>query len=333
MTPDFLCDQFATQNIWHSRRYEDVKLMCFESAALGAGNAAIISTPFSRGRKVLSVFRCCEPSSQWSRFPIHVNSPISSMCLDSQNAWVLSKSSVFRVSLLSEARVTSRLPIAGSGSLTLFRDGAMAAFPIAHCLFFVRPAGEVRPIPIRYSGVTCLSALNDRVVCGVAGSGALRLVDPDGREERAFVGHCGQATAAEPMSHFLFASRGEDQTVRIWDLRQRTPLSTILLANVSVASLAGSGSYLVCGFQNRSIGVVELRKDRGKALLGVQTQDYVPIAMRFDSQADLLAVFGLADKEMIGSGVMFTDGDGQSHQQIFRKYSDFLGTAAGGKVG
>jgi WD40 repeat protein len=132
------------------------------------------------------------------------------------------------------------------------------------------------------------------------------------------------------MSDVLFASRGEDETVRIWDVRQRNPVSSVLLPHISVCSLAGSDGYLMCGFHTKRIGVVELRKDHGKALLGVQTQDYMAVALSYDEKKDHLAMFGIVDKEPIQNSMVFVDNEGHSRQRVFRRYSNFVGLQVGG---
>jgi hypothetical protein len=137
--------------------------------------------------------------------------------------------------------------------------------------------------------------------------------------------------AVERMSDLLFVSRGDDHTVRIWDIRDRSPVSSVLVPQISVLSMTGSENYVVCGFHTKRIGVVELRKDRGKAILGIQTQDYVAVALNFDQPSDSLAMFGVVEKDPIQNSMVFVDNDGQSRQRIFRRYANFIGREADGK--
>jgi WD40 repeat protein len=171
-----------------------------------------------------------------------------------------------------------------------------------------------------------LTTVIDAIVCGISQSGTVRLINPDGRDERAFVGHCGPVLGLERMSDVLFASRAEDETVRVWDIRQQGPVSSVLLPRVSVCSITGCPGHVICGFHNKRLGVVELRKDHGKAVLGVQTQDYMAIALSYDSQGDSLAMFGVIDKEPMQNSMVFVDSDGQNRQRIFRRYTNFIGT-------
>jgi hypothetical protein len=326
-------DQFAPHSIWQARPYADVSVMYFECAAVDGQFAAFVGTPFNTTQRVLSFVRHRDGGT-WQRAPIGAQTAADCVVLDGRHAWVLANSTVYRAPLADpEPQFAARLGAVGSGMLSPFRGGAVAAFPTAPPLFFVSAAADVGQVPTRYRGITCLMDIADHVVCGVSGSGTLRLLAPDGREERAFVGHCGQAMGVGRMADSLFASRGEDETVRIWDVRERSPVSTILLPHVSVGSLAGSAHYLVCGFHNKRIGVVELRKDRGKAILGVQTQDYVAVAMNFEERVDALAMFGVVDRDHMQNSLVFTDTDGQSRKRVFRKYSGFIGIGEEGRCG
>jgi WD40 repeat protein len=289
-----------------------------------------VSPPISGHQKIIQFQKYREAATQWHRVPIEATAAIDAMCLAPQMAWVLCDSVVRGVPLNGfDTTVAARLAVFGSGSLALYREGAVAGFPTAGTLFFVNGYGHVRATPVHYRGITCVATVGDGVVCGISQSGTVRLINVDGRDERAFVGHCGPVLGVERMSEVLFASRAEDETVRIWDLRQRNPVSSVLLPHVSVCSIAGSSTHLICGFHNKRIGVVELRKDHGKAVLGVQTQDYLAVAMSYDSAADHLAMFGVVEKEPIQNSMVFVDNDGQSRQRVFRRYTSFLGTDAG----
>jgi hypothetical protein len=327
---DFSSDQFASHNIWQTRPFEDLKIGYFECAALTTDCAAFVAPPISTQQKAIQFLRYRDAPVQWHRVPLDAPASIDCMCLAGDVAWVLCDSVVQRVSLnATEATTAARLSVFGSGALALFRDGAVAGFPTAATLFFLNGRGYVRQIPVRYRGITCLASVGDSVVCGVSQSGTLRQVAPDGREARAFVGHCGPVVGVQCMSDAMCASRGEDETVRIWDVRQRSPVSSVLLPHVSVCAMAGSRGHLICAFHNKRIGVVELRKDRGKAVLGVQTQDYMAVALSYEPRSDLLAMFGVVDKEPIQNSMVFVDNDGQSRQRVFRRYTNFVGTEAG----
>jgi hypothetical protein len=319
-------EQCAWRNIWQSRPFDDVKLDYFECAAVNAECAAVISAPITAHQKLIQFMRYRESPGAWHRIPVDAHGSVDALCVGGEVAWVLSDSVVRGVPLASgESAIAARLPIFGSGNLTLFRDGAVAAFPTSAMLFFVSARGTARQIPVQSRGVACLTAVGDSLVCGATQSGTVRMVAADGRDERAFVGHCGPVLGLESLGGPLFASRGEDETVRVWDVRQRNPIASVLLPHISVCSMAGSEGYLICGFHNKRLGVVELRKDHGKAVLGVQTQDYMAVAMNYDARTDQLAMFGLVDKEPIQNSMVFVDNDVQSRQRIFRRYTNFIG--------
>jgi hypothetical protein len=219
------------------------------------------------------------------------------ICLGPDIAWVLCDSVVRGVPLAGAGPlVPAKLGAVGSGSLARFQGGVVAGFPTAATVFFVSSSGRDRQIALPARGVACLTTVGDRLICGVSHSGTVRMFGADGRDERAFIGQCRPVLRLERMEEALFASRGEDETVRIWDVRQRNPISSVLLPHVSV-----------CGFHNRRIGVVELRRDHGKAVLGVHTQDYTAVALSYDARADQLAMFGVIDKEPIQNSMVFLE--------------------------
>jgi hypothetical protein len=313
-------------NIWQSRAFEDVKLEYFDCAALGPDCAAFASTPFGGTIKQISVI---SSNSQLRRHNLETDLTIEAMCVDMGAVWALHSAGIIRLAFDSGVR-SARVTSFGSGNIASFVGGAaIVGYASSPLLYFVPPAFDVRQISLSHRGVTCLTGFGRRILCGITGSGSLRLIGLDGKEERAFVGHCGQVMGVERLGEATFASRGEDETVRIWDVREKTAVACVLLPRVSVTTMTGSKDVVVCGFHTKRIGVVDLRSDGGKAVLGVQTQDYVPIALRFDQGSDSLAMFGVVEKEPIQSSMVFVDNDGQSRQRIFRTYSHFMGEGAG----
>jgi hypothetical protein len=133
------------------------------------------------------------------------------------------------------------------------------------------------------------------------------------------------------MADSLFVSRCKDETVRIWNIRERSPGSRLLLPHMSVGLLAESAHCLVCGFHNKRISVVELSRGRRKAILGIQAHDYAAVAMNFDERADALAMVGVLDRDHVQNNLLFTDSDGQSRKRGFRKYWDFVGIGGEGR--
>jgi hypothetical protein len=133
------------------------------------------------------------------------------------------------------------------------------------------------------------------------------------------------------MANSLFISRCKDETVRIWNVRERSPGSRFLLPHMSVGLLAESAHCLVCGFHNKRISVVEISRGRRKAILGIQALDYATVAMNFDERADTLAMVGVVDRDQMQNNLLFTDSDGQSRKRGFWKYWDFVGIGGEGR--
>jgi hypothetical protein len=133
------------------------------------------------------------------------------------------------------------------------------------------------------------------------------------------------------MADILFVSRCKDETVRIWNVRERSPGSRFLLPHMSVGLLAESAYCLVCGFHNKRISVVKLNRGRRKAIRGIQARDYSAVAMNFDERADALAMVGVLDRDHVQNNLLFTGSNGQSRKRGFRKYWNFVGIGGEGR--
>jgi WD40 repeat protein len=326
---DIHSDQFLRENIWQTRPYADDKIPYFDCAAFSKNLAAFASNPMKPGEKVLQVIQYRPGCRTTVTYPLPSGDPVESLCLAPQFAWVLSGLEVVRVPLANLARRdqirTTRLSAIGTGKIALFGDGVVAVFPDCPSIFHINSRAEPHAIPTPYKGVRCVSGFRDNILCAVSNSGAVRMVASDGKEIRCFVGHCGPVIMIENLSETLFATRSDDETVRLWDVRDGMQLTTVSMPHVSVLSMTGSGNFLVCGFHNKKIGVIDLRKLPGKAILGVRTQDYAPVAIRFDPEYDSLAMFGVVEKDLTQNSMIFVESDGQSRQRIFREYSSFIG--------
>jgi WD40 repeat protein len=210
-------------------------------------------------------------------------------------AWVITDSVVRGLPLSGRYPIVAPLAAVGRGTVAPLCDGVVAGFPSAAALFMVNGRGEVFQTAIRYRGVASVCAIQDRTLCAIPQSGTIHMIAPDGRDDRSFVGHCGPATGLAPMSDHLFASHGRDDTVRIWDVRQSIPVSTVLLSHASVSALSGSPRHLVIGFTHR-LGVVELRKDHCTPVLGVDTPGCTALSLSYDAASDHLSLFASSDQ-------------------------------------
>ncbi|KAK8881769.1 hypothetical protein M9Y10_044405 [Tritrichomonas musculus] len=231
-----------------------------------------------------------------------------------------------------------------SGFNSNISTGAVVGFPSSNNLFFVNGNANsyssssvgnlVTSLSTKYSGFRSISNMyqSDRLICAISKSATIRMISPQAAgygelEERCFVGHCGQVLGVEPLSDCLFASRGDDETVRLWDIRERGTgqVSTITTPHVSPISITGNGNYVICGYHNKYICVVDLRMDCGVPILGVPTQEYSAIAMNYSEEDDALAMIGVVDKESVKDSMVFAEMSGQSRLRILRYYSNFIG--------
>ena len=225
-------------------------------------------------------------------------------------------------------------------------SGAVVCYPLSSNLFFVNGnlnsfslissssmSNVVTQIPTKYSGFNDIVNMigSDRLICSISKSSIIRMISPNRgygeMEERCFVGHCGKVLGVQPLSENLFASRSDDQTVRIWDIRERGTgqITTITTPHVSPISIAGNENYVICGYHNKYICVVDLRFDAGIPILGLPTQEYSAIATNYCEEDDSLTMIGVVDKDSVKDSMVFAEMSGQSKLRILRCYSNFIG--------
>jgi WD40 repeat protein len=319
--------RIVDHSIWQVRPYTDAKIAPFECSTLTPSLAAMAYVPVGGSQRTLAVTRYADRPSTWVAHALPIRNVVESMAADAHFAYLLTADRIFLVPLTRDGRAESAvIPPSPSGRIVApFMEGAIAAFDGSSQLVYVTAALTVKPIATQYRGVVSIAPIDGRLICGVSGSTVVRLLAPDGREARGFIGHVAPVTRVARLSDQLFASSGEDATVRVWDLRERFPVVSVITNGVAVLNVAGSSDYLVAGMRNREINVFDLRNTAGKPVLGVTTQEYDPINLHYNQNEDLLAMFGAVEKEGTRNSMMFVDGEGQSRQRIFRIYREFVG--------
>jgi WD40 repeat protein len=308
---------------WQARQSQDTAIVNFEGGFIGEELASFTNPAAGAGQRALTVWEYRRPRSDFTTFNFESNVSIDSMCITSSAAWFLSKTTVLIISFsrFDPARSVD-LPASGSGVLMPFLDGVVVGFSTSQSLYCVDATADVNAVPLPFKGVACMTSVNKKLVCGVTGSAVLHLLTREGAEERVFLGHCGTVARIERLSDNLFTSAAQDNTVRVWDTRDRTPIATILLPQIGVTALAGSGDYVICAFQNKRVGVVRLTGDRPAPILGVQTQDFRPFKMVFDPKDDALYMFAMREGDQ---RIIFADSLRKGRQTtVFRKYPGFL---------
>jgi hypothetical protein len=283
--------------------------------------------PFGANQRTLAVTRYADRPTAWVSHPLPIRSVVEAMAADAHFAYLLTADRVFLVPLTRDGHPESaHIPPSPSGRVIApFMEGAVAAFHASAQLVYVTAALAVRPIATPYRGIVTIAPIDGRLVCGVLGSAVVRLLAADGREARGFVGHAAPVARVARLSDQMFASSADDATVRVWDLRERFPVVSVATNGASVVNLAGSGDYLIAAFHDRGINVFDLRNTAGRPVLGVATQDYDPVSLHYNQSEDMLAMFGVVQKESNRDSMMFVDADGQSRQRIFRVYREFVG--------
>ncbi|KAK8890888.1 hypothetical protein M9Y10_028087 [Tritrichomonas musculus] len=324
----------------------------------------------------------------WKTIMVDCQSVVESMVVDCDSAWILTNHEIIHSSLWNNQRnnandnctQSARIDIpqsSGSRFLSLIGNsgilngyGVVACFSSSSNLLFVDETNnhEVQTVKTGFSGISCIATLsNDKIVCGVPLNGTVTLVNKNGDEIRSFVGHCGPTLGVHPLfpsgENFetnLFASRADDNTVRVWDIRDRVPLFQITTSLSFVSNsgptssnaqlpiensalsnrnsppaqqmpstcpflnVGGDDQYLMFGLHNQ-IGVVDIRKDFAKPILGVPTDDYEATSLCYNHELNSVAMFGEVANIASRDSMLFVGNDGHSRKRIFRTYNNFIG--------
>lgn len=322
-------DQYTSNIIWQARGYRDTKLMFFESTALTKDMAAFTYTPIDAPQKTISVNRYRERMQAWTAFAVDMQSHVESMALSENYAWLLTNENIYRTALVQNG-VTQYavLPVTPSARfVTPFKDGVVLGFMTSPDVIVVSSAMALSQVRTPYRGVTCIAPCGDNLICGVQGSSVVRMLTVDGVEAHSYIGHSAPVMGVVSLSDVTFATYADDFTVRVWDVRDRCPMICISTNNSSIVNLAGTRDHLVVACHNKTMGVFDIRRQSGRPVLCVNTQEYEPASMFYNGEEDKLAMFGVVDKEPTKDSMVFVDNDGQSRQRIFRVYDDFLGVS------
>ena len=322
-------DQFAPNIIWQARGYVDTKLMYFESTALTKDMAAFTYTPIDATHKAISVCKYREPvhTAMWTAYAIDMQAHVESMAINDNYAWLLTNESIFRTALIQNG-VTQYAVLPASSSarfVTPFRDGVVCGFFTSPDVVIVSNSMALSHVRTPYRGVTCIAQCGDNLICGAQGSSVVRMLTVDGVEAHSYIGHSGPVMGVVGLTDVTFATYADDCTVRVWDVRDRCPMTCISTNNSSIVNLAGTRDHLVVACHNKTMGVFDIRRQSSRPVLCVGTQEYEPASLFYSQEDDKLAMFGVVDKEPTKDSMIFVDNDGQSRQRIFRVYDDFIG--------
>jgi hypothetical protein len=312
--------------LWQVRPSQDTAIVNFECGFIGEEYAAFTNPGAGAGQTALTVWKYRRQNPDFTAFNFESAVSFEAMCLTASAAWFLSKTTL---SIISFSRFdpprSVNLPASGAGSLMPIMNRVAVAFAGSQSIYCVDLTANVNAIGLPFRGVACMVGITGHFLCGVTDSAVVRLVTLTGMEDRLFLGHCAPVTRLEKLSENTFASAAQDDTVRVWDLHDRAPLLTILFPHVAVTAMTGSTDHVICGFESKRIGVVNLTGERNAPVLGIHTQDLTPLKMVFDAQLDTLYMFAVRDADHRSS---FSDGNrNKGKQTIFRQYPGFVRAA------
>lgn len=357
-------DQYSSNQLLQTRSFKDTYIPYHECAAISQ-NMDVAAYAFRQieDQKLVICFTRAnfdqnidedgyssdKMHESWKTFPVDVKTTIESMVIDSHFAYLLTNQEIIKTSLdnynfqqsfeVSQTTGDKFLSIFDNNNDTNYVFTGFTSSPEIGILINNKDDEcHFDGIKTRYRGISAITSLGtDKLVCGVPLSGTSRLVNFEGKEIRAFVGHCGSVLSLSSLmsndENYLFASRADDNTVRVWDIRDRLsvyqitsssgPLSHFSSSYCSFLTACGSSQFLVLGFHNQ-IGIVDLRKDFAKPLLAISTGDYDPYSMCFNQNLNSIAMFGDVLNITTKDSMLFVGNDGQSQKRIFRTYDNLL---------
>lgn len=320
-------DQFASNIIWQPRTYDEMKLIYFESTAMTDQLAAFTFTSLqSSNQHTLSVCRYREKKSPWISYPVNVDSTIEAMTLNNDDAWMITNNHICYLTLSKEGKPSRvAIPVTpGNRYISKWNIGASIAFSSSPKISVINKSMHLQTIDTPYKGFTCFTSIEDNFFCGINKSMSLRMINSNGKEVRSYLGHCAPIIGIQDLGNNRIATRSDDLTVRLWDIRDKNPILSITSPSTCV-NLSGTQDYLIIAYHNKNLGVFDIRKPNGKVILGVSTQDYEPASMVYNQSDDILAMFGVVEKDLTKDSMVFVENDGHSRQRIFRVYQKFIG--------
>ena len=323
-------DQLSSNTIWQARHCSETKISYFESTTISNEIAAYVYVQFQeKSNRVISFRKFTNrKDSKWGSINLGINTRIESMIVDKETAWVMTNNTIGRA-LLNDDLTSNRVSFVNippqPNTVSAYKDNSiLISYPSSPNLTLVRNNLVPTTIHTQYKGISYTSSLDNMIICSIPLSSTLRMIDQNGTEMRTFIGHCAPILGITSLTNSTFATRADDYTIRIWDVRKRSPIATITNGRNSVLNIAGSEDFVIAGF-NRKVGVIDLRGDSFKPILGVVIDDYDAISLNYNQSEDTLAMFGIVEKESNKDSMLFLGNDGQSRQRIFRMYRNFIG--------
>jgi hypothetical protein len=312
-------------NVWQTRPFTELSVPPFEATCLTETLAAFVCPPSASAQRTLSLHNFGEPRDSWTSCRVDCGGRVEALAVDDRWAWMFGADRVHRTPLNQPGPVESVEFALGAGpkSFLAWKRGVVCASAGSSQIAFVSSFLSRTLLETRYAGIAALAEFGEAFLCAVVGSGSLRMIGEDGREARSFVAHCAPATGIAKLAETTFASRGDDASVRVWDIRERFPVLSICSIGPGVVNVAGSRGFVVSALRDRTMCVFDLRKPGGKPVLAVATQEYEPADLAYSEGNNRLTMFGVSDAE----ASMFPENH-QQGQRIFRMYSEFVGARA-----
>ncbi|KAH0788092.1 hypothetical protein GPJ56_007923 [Histomonas meleagridis] len=315
--------QKSSSSIWKALSFTDQQIQPFIDSVITADLAVYVTYSGNQTLILYSDYKAEYP--RWENIVLTNPSKVAHIQVTPNNLWILSTSSnlecVTHISFSNSSKQTtiSLASSKGDSNLSIFGNGVISSFVNDPTLYCIDESLQQSKIQTSYPGITSLIEMDNKIICGVTQSCSPRMITTFGQEECSFIGHCGEVIKLITISSNTFASLGLDQSIRIWDIRDKNPITTILTPDFSVLSISGNSEYIFCGRQDQKIGVVDIRKPPGKVVLGIATDDYEPTVHRYDDQTNRFYMFGRPSQERS----MLTP-DVQAASRVFRVYQNIL---------
>lgn len=329
-TPFFPSD--IPQKVWTDRQNRTIPLPSFESAALSTEYYAVSYLSKEPGNREIEVARVDCEGPPVIQHTIPSSAPIECMSLGNGSLWTFSSGTLHRFSIQSvnenPVQSINLMQKYGTAKLTTLPGGkAAVTFPTSRLVSIVSADMDLNTIEVPYEGILTMENIGPNFILGLVKSYTPRLFSDEFQEIRAFPGHTGDILDFFVLSDTLFASRSDDKTVGIWDIRNVSPIAVLGSGRAVIQTVTGTQDFIICSFSNKGIGVFDMRAHSVKPFFGIQTDEYACDVINYSEAEDKLTAIGIAEKDLTQSSIDIIDNRFHSMRKVIKIYDKFINSS------
>ena len=314
-------DLISVKPVFQDRRFKEYKVGSYDKVCITHSYATYTTNDFISPQKVIFFMDLTDDSNNWGSFHIPTNLNINAFHADARHTYSFTDSHIYKTEIRPNApSVQFDFPKSAQGipyMATDRRNGQIViGFSQSPSMYFLGNDLVEQQTP--YNGFTSLMCFNDNIMCVPNNSFSIRQMTRSGKEVSSHIGHTNFVRQLIQKDENLFISMADDNTVRLWDVRQALPTVQI---SCSASCICQDGNYIILGLQKQGLAVFDVRSSAIKVC--VTTQDYIAESISYNAAKDELFMFGMIGRDGCKESMIFIDNDGNSRKRVFRKYHNF----------